>query len=255
MLPTPDDAKAPRIRLLSTRTVLITLLTFDDRYAPLIEALIKAHRPQIALRPYLVIDVRRNNGGSDASYASLLPFLDANITRSIGAEFLSTPANIAASEAVCKLPAMASKACETFMAPVLQAMKAAPSSSYVLPESEHAMSVRTPHHVLANPRRIAVWNCTRPVFAAAPRGGRLRRRDQNSSPSTRIRRRKSAVTGPLRMISYCALSAPRAPHSTRGIAATRSGARWRSGLLLSRTLRNCAVNCTGLRMMRVLSSG
>lgn len=67
--------------------------------------------------------------------------------------------------------------------------------------------------------------------------------------------KKIGVTGPLRMISCCALSAPRAPHSTRGSLRHAQGHGWRSGLLLSRTLRNRALNSTGLRMMRVLSSG
>jgi hypothetical protein len=142
--------------VLGADAVLLTLPTFGDRYAGLIEALVAEHRQEIVSRPTLIVDVRRNNGGSDASYAPLLPLFAANITRTIGAEFLATSDNIAASEAVCKLPTVSAEACTKFIAPVLEAMRAAPAGTYVLPGNEHAVRVETPEHVLENPRRIAV---------------------------------------------------------------------------------------------------
>jgi len=154
--PTRNDARAPRFRVLSPRTALLTLPTFGDRYAPLIEELIAAHRREIVARPNLIIDVRRNNGGSDSSYAPIVPIVAANVTRTPNAEFLATPDNIAASEAVCKLPEVAAAVCSKFMAPVIEAMKAAPSGSYVLPTGAPRIEVEVPHRVLASPRRVAV---------------------------------------------------------------------------------------------------
>jgi hypothetical protein len=154
--PTISDPRAPRFRVLSPQTALLTLPTFNDRYAPLIEGLIAAHRREIVARPNLIIDVRRNNGGSDSSYAPILPFVAANVTRTPNAEFLATPDNIAASEAVCKLPEVASAVCLQFMAPVIEAMKAAPAGSYVLPVGAPRIEVEAPRRVLASPRRIAV---------------------------------------------------------------------------------------------------
>ncbi len=154
--PTISDARAPRFRVLSSQTTLLTLPTFNDRYAPLIAGLVAAHRREIVSRPNLIIDVRRNNGGSDSSYAPVLPIVAANVTRTPNAEFLATPDNIAASEAVCALPEVAAAVCMRFMAPVIEAMKAAPSGTYVLPTRAPRIEVEAPHRVLASPRRIAV---------------------------------------------------------------------------------------------------
>jgi C-terminal processing protease CtpA/Prc len=151
-----SDPGAPRFRVLDTKSALLSLPTFGDRYAHLIAALVAKHHREIVSRPILIVDVRRNDGGSDASYAPLLPLFAANTTRTIGAEFLATPDNIAASEAVCKLPTVSAKACSKFMAPVLEAMRAAPAGTYVLPANERAVEVETPERVLGNPRRIAV---------------------------------------------------------------------------------------------------
>ncbi|HEX4233812.1 MAG TPA: S41 family peptidase [Caldimonas sp.] len=154
--PTVDDAKAPRFRVLSPQTALLVLPTFGDRYAPLIAALVESHRSELRSRPNLIIDVRRNGGGSDSSYAPLLPILAANTTRTPGAEFLATPANIAASEAVCKLPTVDAQTCERFMRPVIDAMRAAPAGSYVLPVSEAAVNVETPRRNWPRPQRVAL---------------------------------------------------------------------------------------------------
>jgi len=71
----------------------------------------------------------------------LLPLVAANVTRTPNAEFLATPDNIAASEAVCKLPEVAAADCAKFMAPVIEAMKAAPPGTFVLPTGEHAVDI------------------------------------------------------------------------------------------------------------------
>ena len=155
-LPSTSDSRAPRFRVLSPQTALLTLPTFNDRYGPLIAMLVAAHRREIVSRPNLIIDVRRNNGGSDSSYAPILPLVAANVTRTMNAEFLATPDNIAASEAVCKLPEVSSTVCMRFMAPVLEAMKAAPTGTYVLPTGAPRIEIDAPRRVLANPRRIAL---------------------------------------------------------------------------------------------------
>ena len=154
--PPPNDPRAPRLRVLSAQTALLTLPTFNDHFGPLIASLVARHRREIVSRPYLIIDVRRNDGGSDSSYAPILPLVAANVTRTMNAEFLATPANIAASEAVCKLPEVVSAVCMRFMAPVLEAMRAAPSGTYVLPTGAPRIEVERPRRPLANPRRIAL---------------------------------------------------------------------------------------------------
>jgi hypothetical protein len=151
-----SDPRAPQFRVLSPRTTLLVLPSFGDLYAARIEALLAVHRAEIESRPFLIVDVRRNNGGSDASYAPLLPLVAANTTRTPGAEFLATADNIAASEAVCKLPSVVEATCTEFMRPVVEAMRGAPSGTFVLPASEQRLQVETPERVLERPSRVAV---------------------------------------------------------------------------------------------------
>jgi len=154
--PPTGDPRAPRFRVLSARTSLLTLPSFGDHYARPIAQLVAAHRRAIVSRPYLIVDVRRNGGGSDRSYGPLLPLVAANVTRTPNAEFLATPANIAASEAVCKLPEVLAADCLRFMSPVIEAMKAAPTGTFVLPTGERPVDIDLPRHVLAKPRWVAV---------------------------------------------------------------------------------------------------
>ena len=51
--PTTGDPRAPRFRVLSAETSLLTLPSFGDHYARPIEALVAAHRREIGSRPNL----------------------------------------------------------------------------------------------------------------------------------------------------------------------------------------------------------
>ena len=58
-----------------------------------IDALIAKHLDKILKTENLIIDIRGNGGGSDVSYASLLPILYTNPIRTVGMEYLSTELN------------------------------------------------------------------------------------------------------------------------------------------------------------------
>ena len=83
-----------RIRRLSDRTLLIQVPTMNHQYAAALDSLVQAHRQEILRTPNLIVDVRGNGGGSDYTYAPLLPLLYTDSIRSPGVSILSTPRNI-----------------------------------------------------------------------------------------------------------------------------------------------------------------
>lgn len=75
-------------------TAYLRIKSFDDHFAKKIAYEIKSHEKQLKSKPYLVIDVRYNGGGSDFSYSPLLPFIYTNPIKTIGVDVFSTPDNI-----------------------------------------------------------------------------------------------------------------------------------------------------------------
>ena len=75
-------------------TAYLRIKSFDDHFAKKIIAEIKSNENKIISKPYLIIDVRYNGGGSDFSYSPLLPFIYTNPIKTIGIDVLSTPDNI-----------------------------------------------------------------------------------------------------------------------------------------------------------------
>jgi len=80
---------------LSDKTFYIRISTFNSANAKRIDSLLKANNDIINNTPNLVLDLRNNGGGSDFSYASLLPLIYSGVVRNIGLDVLSTDVNIA----------------------------------------------------------------------------------------------------------------------------------------------------------------
>jgi len=73
--------------------VLVRIPAFDHAFKKDIDAVIAKHLDTILNTENLIIDIRGNGGGSDVSYASLLPILYTNPIRTVGMEYLSTELN------------------------------------------------------------------------------------------------------------------------------------------------------------------
>ncbi|MFZ8198991.1 S41 family peptidase [Alteromonas portus] len=87
------STKAPLFEKISENTVLVRIPSFDHALKKDIDAVIAEHLDTILKTENLIIDIRGNGGGSDASYASLLPILYTNPIRTVGVEYLSTKLN------------------------------------------------------------------------------------------------------------------------------------------------------------------
>lgn len=83
----------PYFETLDEQTVLLRIPTFIGSEKKVIDSVIMANRKQILSTPNFIIDIRDNGGGSDRSYAELLPIIYTNPIRSVGMTFLSTPIN------------------------------------------------------------------------------------------------------------------------------------------------------------------
>ena len=87
------STKAPLFEKISENTVLVRIPAFDHAFKKDIDAVIAKHLDTILKTENLIIDIRGNGGGSDVSYASLLPILYTNPIRTVGMEYLSTELN------------------------------------------------------------------------------------------------------------------------------------------------------------------
>lgn len=153
---TGADANAPSFEVLSPTTALLVLPSFDPRHEEAMAGLLKRQAKAIDARPNLIIDVRRNGGGSDATFASVLPLIEANLRSDVGAEFLATPANIESSQQSCEVFAPTSQSCLAFMRSVIEAMQAATPGTFVLPIGQDRIETIRPASVRRHPRRVAV---------------------------------------------------------------------------------------------------
>lgn len=150
-----DDPRAPKLKVLSKDTLLLVLATFNDRYTASVEALIAKNRAVLESHKNWIIDVRANGGGSDSTYAPLLPWLLDTEYPVHRVEWLVTPANIRAQETICAITSDP-KACATQMDPVVAKMRAAEAGSYVLGGSQRITYESLPKRERKAPARVAV---------------------------------------------------------------------------------------------------
>jgi len=87
------EATEPYFRKLDDSTAYIRIPSFKPSEKSKIDSLLKLHHLAILNSPNLLIDIRNNGGGGDASYEELIPYLYTNPIRKIGVEYLATAYN------------------------------------------------------------------------------------------------------------------------------------------------------------------
>lgn len=80
-------------RVLSAKTLYMSISTFRTTNAKNIDSLFKANQANLSKMPYLILDLRNNPGGADFSYKPITKYLYTHATTDIGADVLSTDDN------------------------------------------------------------------------------------------------------------------------------------------------------------------
>ncbi|MCF6182776.1 S41 family peptidase, partial [Lutibacter sp.] len=86
-------ADKPFIEKISKTTILLRIPSFTHRFKEEIDSLLEINNKLISGTENLIIDLRNNGGGSDASYRKIIPYLYTNPIRSLGVQYLSTKLN------------------------------------------------------------------------------------------------------------------------------------------------------------------
>ncbi len=88
-----SETEVPLFERIDDRTVYLRIPSFDQHKKVEIDSVIAAHREEILRTETLILDIHSGTGGSDQSFAELLPILYTNPIYTTNTEFYSTPAN------------------------------------------------------------------------------------------------------------------------------------------------------------------
>ena len=92
------DAEAPFLMPLSDRTLYLRIPSFAFEQKTMIDSVLSANDALIRKTENFIIDIRNGTGGSDASYAGLIPYLYSGPIRSVGVKLWCTELNAAGYE-------------------------------------------------------------------------------------------------------------------------------------------------------------
>jgi len=172
----PGYVRDPTLRVLSKQTIVLTLPSFRSEIQAELKALLTKERAVLAGHPNWIIDVRRNDGGDDATYYPLLPWLMDREFVQNNIELLASAANVRAEEGICAAHPEA-KNCAQIVAPRIEALRRAAPGSFVLADAEPVvyqpaakLNLRRPSHVAVLTDRFCGSSCEQ--FLLTVRQGR-----------------------------------------------------------------------------------
>lgn len=87
------NAEQPYIEQLNATTLYLRIPSFNESYKASIDKVIEENKTKLATTKNLIIDIRNNGGGSDATYSEIMPYLYTNPVRVVGVEYHSTTLN------------------------------------------------------------------------------------------------------------------------------------------------------------------
>jgi hypothetical protein len=216
---TAMDNRSPSLRLLSSHTALLTLPSFFPLYAQAIADLLASKRSELKRRRNWIIDVRRNNGGNDSTYASLLPWIASGERVNVGGEWLSTPANIANQENICALYVPDDASCPISMARTVARMRSVQPGQFVAQSADGPISYASFAREKIQPARVAVLvdrdcgsSCEQ-FLLEARQSFRVKLIGRNSAGALDYSNlRMQALPSGLRQLAYATSRSARLPH-------------------------------------------
>ncbi|QXU50124.1 peptidase S41 [Chryseobacterium sp. D764] len=87
------SAEKPFLKEINKTTLLLRIPSFNGALKKDIDSVITANQSKIESTENLIIDIRNNGGGSDNSFAKIIPYLYTNPIRSVRTQFYSTKLN------------------------------------------------------------------------------------------------------------------------------------------------------------------
>lgn len=87
------NAEQPYLEPLNQTTLYLRIPSFNESYKRKIDSVLNTNKEKLLTTKNLIIDIRNNGGGSDASYSEIIPYLYTNPVRAVGVEYLSTRLN------------------------------------------------------------------------------------------------------------------------------------------------------------------
>lgn len=108
-------------------TAYIRVKSFDDHFAKKINSVIKVNEKKLKVKPYLIIDVRYNGGGSDFTYSPLMPYIYTQPIKNIGVDVYATPENTQAWQRVINGNPKLPKTVKNNIAGIITKMKEKPN--------------------------------------------------------------------------------------------------------------------------------
>src|SRR5690606_6961505 len=88
-----QNSSNPYLEQLNETTLYFKIPSMNLAYKNQIDSILHVNRLKILETENLIIDIRNNGGGSDATYEEVLPFIYTNPISKVGVEFLSTELN------------------------------------------------------------------------------------------------------------------------------------------------------------------
>lgn len=163
--PYPGDPDEPRpgarsnlepdfaFKRLSEETVMLRVPDFRLANAERFHALLKEHHETIISTPNLLIDMRLNAGGSDATYEPLMAYLYTRPIYSIGAELRRSTANLVAMQGYVENDQIPQET-RDFIASILK--RAAATDGDWVGFSENGVQITTYPQVYEYPKRVGI---------------------------------------------------------------------------------------------------
>jgi len=138
---TPAPLKyPPKFQTLSDKTILLKLMTFEAANREPLISLLQQNHAALAKHPNWIIDVRGNGGGDDSTWEPILPWLMPEEMVSVGAVWLTTPANLEGHKNLCAIIAPGDAECEKFTQDTIARTRNAPAGSLVPQDNKGSIS-------------------------------------------------------------------------------------------------------------------
>lgn len=147
------EASTPYLQALDDNTHYLRLPSFGLGYKAAIDKLMIENKEAILNKPYLIIDLRNNSGGSDDSYLEVLPYLYTSPIKVVGVSFLASPLNISTLEELSNNPKLDEETKEV-LAELIPKLRANEGSFVNLEEEE--ISYVEMEEVYPQPQKVAI---------------------------------------------------------------------------------------------------